>query len=220
MHEEVITTTSTTSKFSSNSIVNSNSLHQSNDDGTITVSIIHPHQHSGIGDFIATTNFNAPCSNQIVPSQTKLILSTNELHTLKDDVSVIINGSISNSNDPNVLILPATETCDSDKNSLSLSQLTTSHAEQVETDLHDVTSEASSREEGESSVARSFFLSFSYLGNCQLMLPLLLLMYCKKAKTSHELIAYTANTSQTKGKRKNRRKRYKKKPRPNRMSIP
>lgn len=158
MHEEVITTTSATSKFGHTTIVNSTSLHQSHhDDGsTITVSIVHPHQHqTEIGDFIAATNINVPSSvltNQINPSQTKIIVNSNsELQSLKDDVSVIINGTISNSNDPNVL-MQATETCDSDKHSLSLSNLTSSHIEQVEIDLHDVYSpndETSSREEGE-----------------------------------------------------------------------
>lgn len=164
MHEELITTTSTTSKFSSNTIINSTSLHQRNhDDGTITVSIIHPHQHlssAELGDYIASTNLNnAPRStitNQIVPSQTKIIVTSNELQALKEDVSsVIINGTISNINDPNVLILPATETCDNDKTSLSLSQLTStsSHAEPVEIDVHDVSSlnDDASSIEGESS---------------------------------------------------------------------
>lgn len=160
MHEEAITTTSTTSKFSNATVINSTSLHQSHhlhDDGTITVSIIHPHhqqQHADLGDF----NLDEPCSsitNQIVPSQTKIIVSSNDLHALnKDDVSsVIINGSLSNNpHDPTVLILPASETCDSDKNSLNLSQLTSSHVEHVEIDVQDVSSlndETSSRE-GES----------------------------------------------------------------------
>ena len=158
MHEEVITTTSTTSKFTGTTIVNSSTLHHQSsiDDGTITVSIVHPHQHStDLGDFIgSTSSLNAPCStvtNQIVPSQTKIIISSNELQTLKNDVSsVIINGTISNTNDPNVLILPATETCDNDKNPLSLSQLTTSQAQQVEIDVNSMNDETSSREEGES----------------------------------------------------------------------
>lgn len=182
MHgEETITTTS--KYISNNAIVNSTSQHQSHhDDGTITVSIIHPHQHTDIGDFIASTNLNAPCSiasNQIVPSQTKIIVSSNDLQTLKEDVSsVIINGTISNTNDPNVLILPATETCDSgDKNSLVLSQLTSSQGEQVEIDLQDVSSlndEASSRE-GES----SYFLLLIRIIQSQQKLPwMLLLLIC------------------------------------------
>lgn len=175
MHEELITTTSTTSKFSSNTIINSTSLHQRNhDDGTITVSIIHPHQHSAeLGDYIASTNFNnvprSTITNQIVPSQTKIIVTSNELQALKEDVSsVIINGTISNINDPNVLILPATETCDNDKTSLSLSQLTStsSQAETVEIDVHDVSSlnDDASSIEGESSAlfsCSSFFLCVS-----------------------------------------------------------
>lgn len=165
MHEGIITTTSTTSKFSNCTVVNSTSSHQSNDEGTLTASIIHPHQHSAdIGDFLASTNLNDPCStitNQIVPSETKIIVSNNDFQTLKDDVSVIINSSISNSNDPNLLILPGTETCDSDKESLNLSQLTSSHVEQVEIDLHDINSvndETSSREGGESIVAIKILL--------------------------------------------------------------
>lgn len=150
MHEEVIITTTTPSKFSNNTILNTTSLHQNNnEDGTITVSIVHPQQSADIGDFIASANLNASCStitNQIVPSQTKIIVNSNELQTLKEDVSVIINGTISNSNDQNVLILPATETCDNDKDLLSLRELTSSQAEQVEFDLHD---ETSSRDEGE-----------------------------------------------------------------------
>lgn len=156
MHEELITTTSATSKFSGNTIVNSTSSHhQSHTIDEITVSIVHPHQHSSdLGDFIgSTSSLNAPCStitNQIVPSQTKIIVSSNDLQTLKEDISsVIFNGTISNSNDPNVLILPVTETCDSDKNPLSLSQLTTSQAEQVEIDVNSLNDETSSREEGE-----------------------------------------------------------------------
>lgn len=146
MHEEqLITTTTATSKFSNSPIVNAPSnLHQStSDDGTIMVSIVHqPHQHA---DF--TTLSAAPCStitNQIAPSQTKII----DLQALKegDVTSVIINGSISN-NDPNVLIIPSAETCDSDKNALSLSQ-----EEQAELDLHDVNSmnDETSSGEGES----------------------------------------------------------------------
>lgn len=151
MHEEqLITTTTATSKFSNSTIVNSTSLHQStNDDGTITVSIVHqPHQ---LGDF--ATLSAAPCStitNQISPSQTKII----DLQTLKENdvTSVIINGTISNTNDPNVLILPSPETCDSDKNALSLSQLTSLHSEQADIDLHDINSmnDETSSGEGES----------------------------------------------------------------------
>lgn len=146
MHEEIITTTSgSSSKF--NTIINSTSLHQSrNDDGTLTVSIVQSHQHNAaadMGDFIGSPS-HVPCSsmtNQIVSSQTKLALDSNELLTLKEDMStVLLNGTISNSNDPNVLILPATETCDNDKNTLNLSQLTSSQAEHVEIDLHDVNS--------------------------------------------------------------------------------
>ena len=154
MHEEVITTTS---KFNNSvcTIVNSNpaNLHQSNlndGGGTITVSIVHhPLHHSDeIGDFISS-DLNDPCStlttNQIVPSQ-----SSNELPTLnKEDVSsIIINGSLANPNDPNVLILPETETCDSEKNSMSLSHL---QADQIEQELNDVNSanDETSNEDGE-----------------------------------------------------------------------
>lgn len=153
MHEEAQITTSTTTKFSSNTLVNTTNLHQNNnEDGSIVVSIVHPHHSDDLGDFIASADFNASCSaaitNQIAPSQTKIIVSSNELQTLiKEDVSVIINGTISNSNDQNVLILPATETtCDTDKNLLSLRELSSPQADQVEFDLHD---ETSSREEGE-----------------------------------------------------------------------
>lgn len=139
MHEEVITTTSS-SKFSN---VNSTSLHQN--DGTITVSILHPQQQHSVdlGEYIASTDCSTLTTSQIVPSQ-----SSSDLSTLKNDVSsVIMNGSISNSNDPNVLILPASETCDSDKNTLTLSHL---QADQMELDLHDsINDETSSREEGE-----------------------------------------------------------------------
>lgn len=145
MHEEIITTTSgSPSKF--NTIINSTSLHQSrNDDGTLMVSIVqsHPQNAAEMGDFIGSPS-HVPCSsmtNQIVSSQTKLALDSNELLTLKEDMStVLLNGTISNSNDPNVLILPATETCDNDKNTLNLSQLTSSQVEHVEIDLHDVNS--------------------------------------------------------------------------------
>jgi hypothetical protein len=137
MHEEVITTTSSSSKFSN---VNSTSLHQN--EGTITVSIVHPqHQHSAdIGDYIVSSDCSTLTTSQIIPSQ-----SSSHLSTLKDDVSsVIMNGSITNSNDPNMLILP---TCDSDKNTLTLSHL---QADQIELDLHDsINDETSSREEGE-----------------------------------------------------------------------
>lgn len=163
MHEDAITTT-TASKFSNSTIVNSASLHQSNhhDDGTITVSILHPH-HVEMEDFIAsTTNLtNAPCStvaNQIVSSQTKIIVSSNEFQALKGDVSsLLINGTISNTNDPNVLILPATETCD--KDTLSLSQMTSSQVDQVEIDLQDINSanDETSSGEGELSTVLFFF---------------------------------------------------------------
>jgi hypothetical protein len=139
MHEEVITTTSS-SKFSN--VNSTSSLHPN--DGTVTVSIVHPQQHSvEIGEYIASNDCSTLTTSQIIPSQ-----SSSDLTTLKSDVSsVIINGSITNSNDPNVLIIPATETCDSDKNTLTLSNL---HADQVELeDLHDsVNDETSSREEG------------------------------------------------------------------------
>lgn len=165
MHEEqLITTTTATSKFSNSTIVNApSSLHQStNDDGTIMVSIVHqPHQHA---DF--TTLSAAPCStitNQIAPSQTKII----DLQTLKegDVTSVIISGSISNTNDPNVLILPSAETCDSDKNALSLGQLTDSQSEQADIDLHDVNSlnDETSSGEGESSFPIHFFFPQDYV---------------------------------------------------------
>lgn len=176
MHEEqLITTTTATSKFSNSTIVNApTSLHQStNDDGTIMVSIVHqPHQHA---DF--TTLSAAPCStitNQIAPSQTKLI----DLQTLKEDVtSVIINGSISNTNDPNVLILPSAETCDSDKNAMSLGQLTDSHSEQADIDLHDVNSmnDETSSGEGES-LPIHFFFPQDYARRARKMLLLMLLM--------------------------------------------
>lgn len=162
MHEEVITTTSASPKFSNSTIVNATSLHQSNDSGssTITVSILHPHQHHAaeLGDFIATSDLSVPCStvtNQILPPLSKIIVTSEDLQALKDDVSsVIINGTISSCNDPNVIILPAAETCDSDKNALSLSQLTTSQADHIEIDIHDVhspTDEAS--DEGESDIS-------------------------------------------------------------------
>lgn len=126
MHEEVITTTSS-SKFSD---VNSTSLHQN--DGTITVSIVHPQHSADIGEYIASSDCST-LTSQIIPSQ-----SNSDLSTHKDDVSsVIINGSILNSNDPNVLILPVT--CDSDKNILP---------DQVELDLHDSINDETSREEG------------------------------------------------------------------------
>jgi PHD/YefM family antitoxin component YafN of YafNO toxin-antitoxin module len=130
MHEEVITTTSS-SKFS-----NVNSTH----DGTVTVSIVHP-QHI---EYIASSDCSTLTTSQIIPSQ-----SSSDLSTLKDDVSsVIMNGALTNSNDPNVLILPP-ETCDSDKDTLTLGNL---QADQVELDLHDsVNDETSSREEGEQS---------------------------------------------------------------------
>lgn len=159
MHEEqLITTTSATSKFSNSTIVNSTSLHQSSsDDGTVLVSLVH----NQLGDY--TTLSAAPCStitNQIAPSQTKII----DLQTLKENdvTSVIINGSISNTNDPNVLILPSAETCDSDKNAMSLSQLTSSHSEQADIDLHDVNSMNDETSSGE---GESFdpFLSFPRL---------------------------------------------------------
>lgn len=156
MHEELITTTSATLKFSGNTIVNSNTLHHQStniDDGTLTVSIIHPHQPcSDLADFIGSTSLNVPCSttNQIVPSQTKINISSNDLHVLKEDVSTVINGTLSNTNDPNVLILPVTETCDNDENPLTISQLTTSQAEQIEIDINSLNDETSSREEGES----------------------------------------------------------------------
>lgn len=128
MHEEVITTTSS-SKFSN---VNSN--------GTVTVSIVHPQHSVDLSDYIASSDCSTLTTSQIIPSQ-----SCSDLSALKDDVSVIINGSITNSNDPNVLI--ATETCDSDKNTLTIGNL---QADQVELDLHDsVNDETSSREEGE-----------------------------------------------------------------------
>lgn len=166
MHGGAITTTTSASKFSNSTIVNSASLHQSNhDDGTITVSILHPHQVH-MDDFIAsTTNLhNAPCSttsNQIVPSQTKIIVSSNEFQALKEDVSsVLFNGNISNTNDPNVLILPETETCD--KDTLSLSQLTSSHqADQVEIDLQDINSVNDETSSGEGELSAVFILLFS-----------------------------------------------------------
>lgn len=140
MHEEVITTTSSSSKFSN---VNSTSLHQN--DGTITVSIVHPQQqHSAtdLGDYIASSDCSTLTTSQIIPSQ-----SSSDLSTLKDVSAVIINGSISNSNDPNVLILPASETCDSDKNNtLTLSHL---QADQVDLNLHDSINDETSREDGE-----------------------------------------------------------------------
>lgn len=140
MHEEVITTTSS-SKFSN---VNSTSLHQN--DGAITVSIVHPHQQQqDLGDYIASSDCSTLTTSQIIPPQ-----SSSDLSVLKNDVSsVILNGSLSNSNDPNVLILPASETCDSDKNNtLTLSHL---QADQVELDLHDSINDndETSREEGE-----------------------------------------------------------------------
>jgi hypothetical protein len=136
MHEEVITTTSS-SKFNN---VNSTSFNQN--DGTITVSILHPQHSNDLSDYIASSDCSTLTTSQIVPSQ-----SSNDLLTLKEDVSsVIMNGSITNSNDPNnVLILPASETCDSDKNTLTLSHL---QSDQVELDLHDsINDDASSREE-------------------------------------------------------------------------
>jgi hypothetical protein len=143
MHEEVITTTSS-SNFSN--VNSTSSLHQT--DGTITVSIVHPHQQhhqhtADIGEYIASSDCSTLTTSQIIPSQS----SSDHLSSLKDDVSsVIMNGSITNSNDPNVLILPATETCDSDKNTLTLSNM---QADQVELELHDsVNDETSSREEG------------------------------------------------------------------------
>lgn len=156
MHEGAAITTTTASKFSNSTIVNAATLHQSTHDGTITV--LHPHQqHVEMDDFIASTTSN-PCStisSQIVPSQTKIIVSSNEFQALKDDdvSSVLINGTLSNINDPNVLILPATETCD--KDTLSLSQLTSSsQIDQVEIDLQDINSvnDETSSGEGELSV--------------------------------------------------------------------
>lgn len=173
MHEEIITTTSTTSKFSNATVINSTSLHHQShhlhDDGTITVSIVHPHHHQQHHVDLEDYNMDAPCSsitNQIVPSQTKIIVSSNDLHALsKDDVSsVIINGSLSNTNDPTVLILPTSETCDSDKNSLNLSQLTSSQVENVEIDVQDVSSlnDETSSQEGESNDQFSSFFSSAY----------------------------------------------------------
>lgn len=132
MHGEVITTTSS-SKF--NNVNSTSSLHH---EGTITVSIVHPLQHHtiDIGEYIASSDCSTLTTSQIIPSQ-----SSSDLSSLKHDVTSVIN-----SNDPNVLILPATETCDSDKNTLTLNSL---QADQVELDLHDsVNDETSSREEG------------------------------------------------------------------------
>lgn len=150
MHEEVITTTS---KFvSQNTSINSTSLNQSSQgDGSIIVSILHPHQHmNDIGELVTSNSLSGPGSNvtnQIISPQTKIIVNANDLHTIKDDVSsVLINGIISN-NDSNLLILPANETCDNGK--LALSQLSSSHNDQVDIDLNDISSlndETSSRE--------------------------------------------------------------------------
>jgi hypothetical protein len=161
MHEEIkITTTTTssaTSNFCNNTIVNSSNLHQNlpppnSEDNTITV-VVHPHQ----GNFM-TTSSNSSCPiilNQIVSSQTKILVDGSELKD--DDISsVIMNGS--NVNDPNVLILPPPETCDSEKEPLNISQLTTA-AEQIDIDLQDVADETSSRDDdGEFTKKRKFFL--------------------------------------------------------------
>lgn len=180
MHEEVITTTSTaasTSKLSNNTIINATTenLHQSHD-GTVTVSIVHhhPHQHqhhhhADIMDYIttATSSSNALSSNnvtnQIIPSQTKIIISNNDLHSLKNDISsVIINGTIENATDPNAgnnILIVGTNTCDSDKNSLNIINQTataptsSSHAEAIEIEIRDVNNSANdetSSIEGES----------------------------------------------------------------------
>lgn len=185
MHEDA-TTTTTASKYSNSTIVNSTSLHQSNhDDGTITVSILHPH-HVDMEDFIAsTTNLNnAPCStiaNQIVPSQTKIIVSSNEFQALKEDVSsVLINGTISNTNDPNVLILPATETCD--KDTLSLSHLTSSQVDQVEIDLQDINSANDETSSGEGELSTVLFF-FSRRIRRLMLLMLILFFIQQKKKT-------------------------------------
>jgi hypothetical protein len=152
MHDEVITTTS---KFvNQNTIVNSTNLHQSSQgDGRINVSILHPHQHiNEIGELVTSNTLNAPGStdeNQIISSQTKIILSTNDVQTIKDDISPVIINNITSNNDHNLLILPANETCDNDKNSLALGQLSSSQTGQIDIDLNDVSSlndETSSRE--------------------------------------------------------------------------
>lgn len=130
MHEEAtITTTAASSKVASNSIINN--PHQSSitiDDNSIattttTISIVHHHlQHHSNATVIETYDPSSSASNanltsQIVSPQTKIIISNDA----DDDVSsVILNGAIANPNDPNVLIVGTSSTCDNDKNEITL----------------------------------------------------------------------------------------------------
>lgn len=150
MHEEatIITTTAASSKVASN-IIN-NHPHQSitidnnnSTTSTTTISIVHHlhhHHHSNatvIENYsasIPTSSTNATSSldpttssnnliSQIVSPQTKIFISSNAVDDIVDEhhvSSVILNGSIANPNDPNVLIVGTNSSCDNDKNELTL----------------------------------------------------------------------------------------------------
>lgn len=140
MHEEAtITTTAAPSKIASNNFINN--PHQSSitiDNNSIatttttTISIVHHlHNHPNatvIENYASTLPSSSSASNanltsQIVSPQTKIIISNSSVDDVvtDDDVSsVILNGAIANPNDPNILIVGTSSTCDNDKNEITL----------------------------------------------------------------------------------------------------
>lgn len=141
MHEEAtITTTAASSKIASNNIINN--PHQSSitiDSSSIatttttTIAIVHHlHNHPNatvIENYASTlpssssSASNANLTSQIVSPQTKIIISNSSLDDVVTDgdvSSVILNGAIANPNDPNVLIVGTSSTCDNDKNEITL----------------------------------------------------------------------------------------------------
>jgi hypothetical protein len=133
MHEEAtITTTAASSKIASNNIINNPHQSIAIDDNSIatttttTISIHHLHHHPNatvIENYASlpssSSASNANLISQIVSPQTKIII--NSVDDVVDDVSsVILNGAIANSNDPNVLIVGTSSTCDNDKNEITL----------------------------------------------------------------------------------------------------
>lgn len=134
MHEEATTTTTAASSKIASNIINP---HQSIDGSiatttTTTISIVHHlHHHPNatvIENYAASLPSSSSASNanltsQIVSPQTKIIISNNALDDVGHDdcSSVILNGAIANPNEPNVLIVGTSSTCNNDKNEMTLS---------------------------------------------------------------------------------------------------
>lgn len=158
MHGEI---TTTTTHFTSNSIVNSpSSLLQNNDTRSLIVSMVHPHQNLA-EEFINLNSTSASISSQVIQTtQNKIILNNNDLQTLKEDVSSVIINTDSNLIDENVIHFP-NKTCDKQHLSQVLSQTEQEIALQ---DIQSMTDETSG--EGK--------FDFLYLKCCRNMLSVLL----------------------------------------------